>query len=283
MQVVYADVLIILNTYVNFALLRLASLITGSNASRLRILLSALFGGVYSLIILADGVPPWLSLLLKAAATALMTLIAFGYKNFLSYAKRFSAFLFASFLFAGLMFALWVFVKPETMVYNNATVYFGFDTMTLLIATTACYAVLRVLCLAMEKKAPKGHIYEITVYIAGRAVKLNALLDSGSSLRDFFTALPIIAVDGSEFGFLPDSITEMPSDLKPRLVPINTVSGDGTMLTVRPDRVRIRGVGCDFETKDLLIGLSRSKIKNGDFEAVLPYGIMEQRGVKNHV
>lgn len=283
MQIVYADVLIILNTYVNFALLRLASLITGAGSSRLRLFLSALFGGVYSLIILCDGLPSWLSLSFKAAATALMTLIAFGYKNFSAYAKRFSAFLFVSFLFAGLMFALWTLVKPETMFYNNATVYFGFDTMTLLIATTVCYAVLRVMCLVVEKKAPKGHIYEITVYILGREVTLNALLDTGSSLRDFFTSLPIVAVDSSEFGFLPSDIAEMPPELKPGIVPINTVSGDSAMLTVRPEKVRIKGLDCDFETKDLLIGLSRSKIKNGDFEAVLPYGIMEQREVKNHV
>lgn len=283
MQVVYVDVLIILNTYVNFALLRLAALISGSEVKRLRLLFSSLLGGVYSLIILADDIPTALSLFLKCAVGALMVAVAFGFKSASSYIKRLGSFLFVTFLFAGLMFALWIFVKPETMLYNNTTVYFQFDTLTLLVATTACYVVLRCLYFIVERKAPKGHIYEITVYIDGNEISCRALLDSGNSLRDHFTSLPIIAVDRTLFDFFPNDISKIPTALKPRYVPINTVSGDGLLLTVRPEKVRIRGVGCDFETKELLIGLSDSKIKNGDFEAVLPYETVSLREEKNHV
>lgn len=283
MQVVYADVLIILNTYVNFALLRLSSLISGANVSRLRLLLSALLGGVYSLIILVDDIPEVLSLFLKLAVSALMTLIAFGYKSFLMYAKRFSAFIFVSFLFAGLMFALWIFVRPDTMLYNNATVYFQFDTLTLLITTTVCYTILRVMCLIIDRKSPKGHIYEITVYMADEKVTCRALLDSGNSLKDYFTSLPIVTVDSSKLSFISNDIEKIPPELKPRYVPINTVSGDGLLLTVRPEKVRIKGVGCDFETRDLLIGICNSRIKNGDFDAVLPYEISDQWEEKNYV
>ncbi|MGN1117396.1 MAG: sigma-E processing peptidase SpoIIGA, partial [Acutalibacteraceae bacterium] len=44
MQTIYADVLVILNTYVNFALLRLTALIDKSKVKRLRIFLGALLG-----------------------------------------------------------------------------------------------------------------------------------------------------------------------------------------------------------------------------------------------
>ncbi|MDD6021900.1 MAG: sigma-E processing peptidase SpoIIGA [Acutalibacteraceae bacterium] len=283
MQVVYADVLIILNTYVNFALLRLAAVISGAGVNRLRLFLSALAGGVYSLVIFVDSMPAALSFALKIAVSALMVLIAFGYKNFAVYAKKFAAFFFVSFLFAGLMFALWIFVRPQTMLFNNQTVYFQFDTLTLLIATTVCYVLLRVICFITEKRAPKGHIYEITVCIMERSVTCNALLDSGSTLKDCFTSLPVIAADRSLFDFIPEDISEIPKKLRPRYIPLNTVSGDGAMLAVRPDKVRIRGVNCDFETSELFIGLSAAKIKNGDFEAVLPYEILEQREGKTYV
>ncbi len=282
MQVVYADVLIILNTYVNFALLRLASLISSANASRIRLLISALTGGVYSLIILVDGIPDAVSVLLKIAVSVLMTLIAFGYNNFHMYAKRVLSFIFVSFLFAGSMFALWIFVRPDTMLYNNATVYFQFDTMTLLIATTVCYAILRFICLIIDRKAPKGYIYDLTVYIDDKTVSCKALLDSGNTLKDYFTSLSIVTVDSTKFSFIPNDIEKIPPHLKPRYVPVNTVSGDSVMLTVKPERVRIKGINCDFETKDLLIGLSYSKIKNGDFDAVLPYETVQMREEKNH-
>ncbi len=283
MQVVYADVLIILNTYVNFALLRLTSLISSTGASRWRLFLSSLFGGVYSLIILVDGISSFVSFILKVSVCALMTLIAFGYGDIRRYIKKTLAFLFVNFLFAGAMFALWIFVRPDTMLFNNATVYFQFDTLTLLTATSVCYAVLRFIYFIIEKRAPKGHLYTLTVEIANKKVTCDALLDSGSSLKDYFTSFPIIAVDRSVFDFIPMKIEDIPANLKPRYVPINTVSGDSLMLTVQPDKVRILGVGEDFETEEVRIGLSDTKIKNGDFQAVLPYTIFETRGEKTYV
>lgn len=276
MQVVYADVLVILNTYINFALLHLTSLISGISASRLRMLLSALLGGFYSLIILVDDIPTVLSFLLKAAVCALMTAIAFKVDGLRPYIKKTAAFLFVSFLFAGLMFALWIFIRPETMLYNNATVYFHFDTLTLLIATTVCYCVLRLMYFIIEKRAPKGHVYTLTVHINGRTVECRALLDSGNSLRDYFTSFPIIAVDRSLFGFIPKKIEDISAKLKPRYAPIATASGEGMMIILRPEKVRIQGIDCDFETKDVYIGLSEARIKNGDFEAILPFQIIQQ-------
>lgn len=274
MQVVYADVLIILNTYVNFALLRLTSLISSDGANRLRLLLSALFGGVYSLIILVD-IPQWLALFLKTAICSLMTLIAFGYGGLRPYIKKTATFLFVTFLFAGVMFALWLFLRPDTMLFNNATVYFGFDTMTLLIATSVCYVLLRFMYFIIEKRAPKGYIYRLTVYIDGTQIVCDALLDSGNALKDYFTSLPIIAVDKSLFGFLPEKVEDIPPKYKPRYIPVNTVSGDGMMLIIRPNKVKISGAGGTFETENVLVGLSETKIKNGDFQAILPYTIEE--------
>lgn len=283
MQVVYADVLIILNTYVNFALLRLTSLMSSGAASRWRLFSAALFGGTYSLIILVDGMPALVSFFLKIAACALMTLIAFGYRGVRSYLKVTALFLLVSVLFAGAMFALWIFVRPDTMLFNNATVYFDFDTLTLLIATTVCYAVLRLIYFIIEKRAPKGHIYQITVRVGEREVRCDALLDSGNSMKDYFTSLPIIAVDGSLFEFIPRDIESIPPKMKPRYVPISTVSGDSLMLTLKPDSVRVRGVGYDFETDKVRIGLSDTKIKNGDFQAVLPYTMFDSEGVRSNV
>lgn len=283
MQIVYVDVLIILNTYVNFALLRLTSFICSANANKLRLLLSALIGGIYSLIILVDNISEFASVLIKIVACIFMTFVAFGYNGIYVFTKRTLTFLFVSFVFAGLMFGLWLFVNPNTMFYNNTTVYFGFDTATLLIATTVCYIILRLICLIIDKKAPKGHIYEVTVHIDSRTVVCKALLDSGNTLKDYFTSFPIVTSDKTKFDFIPDEIDKINPQLKPRYVPVTTVSGDGLLLTVRPERVHIKGINCDFETKNMLLGLSKAKIKNGDFDAVLPYEAVQLREEKTHV
>ena len=150
MQTIYADVLVILNTYVNFALLRLTALIDKSKVRRLRIFLGALLGGFYSLIILCENIGDFTIFLSKAVVSVLMVLIAFGFDSLKGFLRSFAVFFGVSFGFAGLMLALWLFAAPNSMVFNNGTVYFNFDTMTLLILTALSYALVRLIFLYLK-------------------------------------------------------------------------------------------------------------------------------------
>lgn len=275
-MVIYADVLIILNTYINFILLRLTGYFIGADISRLRLFSGALFGGLYSLVILVDGMPDWLSLIFKISVSVLIVLISFRQYNFLSFVKSFLTFFSVSFVFAGLMLAIWIFVSPDTMMYNNGTVYFGFDTMTLLVITMVCYVVLRLIYFFIERRTDKGSLFYVEIYVPGETVKCRALSDSGNSLRDCFTALPVILVSEEKVkGLLNCKDEETKKALKVRYIPFSTIGGNGVIPVFRPEKVRIYGVGCDFETKDVLIGQSVTKIRNGEFEALLPCDILK--------
>lgn len=276
-MVIYADVLIILNTYINFILLRLSGYFVGAEISRLRLFAGALFGGIYSLIILVDGMSEWLSVLLKITVSAFIVLMSFRQHNVRSFIKCFLSFFTVSFVFAGLMLALWIFVSPDTMMYNNGAVYFGFDTMTLLVTTTVCYAVLRLIYFFIEKRSAKASLYYIEIYALEEVIKCRALLDSGNSLRDYFTSLPVILVSEEKLRTLLMCENEsIKRELKVRYIPFSTVGGEGVISVFRPKKVRIYGAGCDFETDNILIGQSKTKIKNGEFEAVLPCDILQE-------
>lgn len=118
-QAVYADILVLINTYVNFALLRLAGVISRRRAGRLRVFLSALFGGFYSLVILIDKLPNSVLFLSRAAALVLMLLVAFGYETRRAFLKSLGAFFLVNFIFAGLMFALWLLFAPQKMLFQT--------------------------------------------------------------------------------------------------------------------------------------------------------------------
>lgn len=278
--IIYADVLIILNTYINFILLRLSAFFVGSEISRLRLFAGAFLGGIYSLIILVDGMPDWVSSLLKILSCALIVLISFRHHNVRSFLRSFLSFFVVSFVFAGLMLALWISVSPDTMMYNNGAVYFGFDTMTLLLTTTVCYVVLRAIYFFIEKRTAKASLYYIEIYTLDEVIKCRALLDSGNSLRDYFTSLPVILVSQERLSKVlsEDNFQnkEIQKQLKIRYIPFSTVGGDGVITVFRPKKVRIYGVGCDFETDRILIGESKTKIKNGEFEAILPCDILQE-------
>lgn len=279
-MVIYADVLIILNTYINFILLRLSGYFAGAEINRLRLFCGALLGGVYSLIILADGMPEWVSAGLKIAVSVLIVIISFRQYNIRSFIRSFLSFYTVSFVFAGLMLALWIFVSPDTMMYNNGEVYFGFDTMTLLVTATVCYAILRVIYFFIDKRTARASLYNIEIYALDEVIRCRALLDSGNSLRDYFTSLPVILVSGEKLEKLisDESAAEA---LKIRYIPFSTVGGEGLIPVFRPQKVRIYSVSSDFETSEVLIGQSKTRIKNGEFEAVLPCDITEGKMDEN--
>lgn len=274
-MVIYADVLIILNTYINFILLRLSGYFVGAEINRLRLFSGALAGGVYSLIILADGMPRGVSVILKIAVSALIVIIGFRQHGIRYFFRCFLSFYTVSFVFAGLMLALWIFVSPDTMMYNNGEVYFGFDTMTLLVTATACYGLLRLIYFFIEKRTAKASLFNIEIYFLDKVISCRALLDSGNNLRDYFTSLPVILVSEEKLReLMQDDITR--EKLKVRYIPFSTIGGEGLVPVFRPDRVRIYSVSSDFETSDVLIGQSRTRIKNGEFEAILPCDVLQE-------
>jgi hypothetical protein len=63
--------------------------------------------------------------------------------------------------------------------------------------------------------------------------------------------------------------------LKIRYLPCNTVSGSKLLPVFKADMVRIKGITADFNVKGVMIAVSDEKIKNGEFQALLPEGIFQ--------
>lgn len=274
MQTIYADVLVILNTYVNFALLRLTALLDRSKAGRLRIFLAALLGGFYSLIILCEGINNLLVLASKILISVLMVLTAFGFDSIRCFIRRFALFFGVSFVFAGLMFALWLFAAPDSMIFGNLTVYFRFDTVTLLVLTAISYALIRLIYLFSKRKTPQGRIYDLVIPVGNKEIACKGLCDTGSSLCDWYTSLPVILIS-------PSLVKNMPPDFlndktKTRLIPLKTAGGETLIKIFRPQCIHIKGINCNFETKDAYIGISNVELTNGEFRAIIPHKLIEE-------
>lgn len=274
MQTVYVDVLIILNTYVNFALLRITGIIGKRKLNRLRLFLGALLGGIYSLVILLDGIPEFASFFMKLAVCGFMVLVSYGGHGAVAFIKDGAVFLGVSFAFAGIMLALWLFKAPEGMLFNNGEVYFRFDIMMLLVFTVLAYAAVRIIYFFGEKRAPKGSIYDVEIFLGEEKIYCRGLCDSGNGLRDYFTSLPVILVSPGKIKGLDEKSAGI------RLIPCSTVTGNELIPVIRPQKVRIRGTDRDFFTKDVLIGISKTKINNGEFDAILPFETVGTGGEK---
>ena len=79
METIYIDVLLVLNIYVNFFLIRSASKIMHTPVKNYRCILASVYGSLFSLLILAPEMGVLLNFLIKLAAAFTIVLAAFGF------------------------------------------------------------------------------------------------------------------------------------------------------------------------------------------------------------
>ena len=278
-EVIYADILFIVNVYVNYALLKITAYLLKRDVHISRVILSAAMGGIYAFIILVDNMPLYVTVISRVVFALLITYITFGFKSVRIYLRSVITFFFSSFAFAGLMYFLWSFFSPPVMAYGNSIVYFDIDTLDLCVMTIICYAFLKVFDIIIKSRRIENSVYEITVCVNGKDFYGKAFLDTGNCLCEPFSSYPVIIVNEeircTENGGvrLSDSLAER--EVSFRVVPCNTVSGSSLLNAFRPDKVKIRGIDINFETDKVYIAITNNKIKGDEYDALVGSSVFE--------
>ena len=279
-QVIYADVLVIINMFVTYGIVRLTGIICHSEKKPVLLLIAALLSGIYSLIIISD-IPDYIIILSRFPVGALFVFMSFRVYNFRHFIRLYSCFFVVNFLFAGLMFALWYLFSPKGMYFNNGIVYFNINIEMLAVLICVCYFSTLVLNRLTSFKAPVNTLYEVEIAYKGKTTFCKAFYDTGNSLKEPFTGYPVIVLNKDIASTLFDC--EISLDAVKNGVPIfrplfcSTVSGNEMLLCFRADRVRVKGVNCNFVTDMVYIALTNKKIKNGDYSALLSSEIFENK------
>ena len=191
-MVIYLDVLILINLYVTYFQILAVSAFTHRKSVWYRKLSAAGIGAVASLSIFIPQEMVLTLTLLKIFLCALIAFVAFGYTGFRAYAVSVLFLMLVSFVFSGLMLCVWLFAAPMKMLFINGTVYFGVDTMTIILSTCAAYGVVRIIRYILDKNGKTDGKYTVIIKNNGRECRLSALADSGNGMVDCFSGLPVI-------------------------------------------------------------------------------------------
>jgi len=191
-MVIYLDVLILINLYVTYFQILAVSAFTHRKTVWYRKLSAAGIGAVASLSIFIPQKMVLTLTLLKIFLCALIAFVAFGYTGFRAYAVSVLFLMLVSFVFSGLMLCVWLFAAPMKMLFINGTVYFGVDTMTIILSTCAAYGVVRIIRYILDKNGKTDGKYTVIIKNNGRECRLSALADSGNGMVDCFSGLPVI-------------------------------------------------------------------------------------------
>ena len=282
-MVIYADVLLVTNLFVNYALLDCSARIMKNTASRLRILLGAAAGSVYGLVIFLPELPKIVELLSRIAVTILIVFITFGYVNVKRFLRCFFTFFAVSVGFGGIMLLLWITVAPVGMVYHNGTVYFDIDLAVLAVSVVVCFALVSAISFFVERRAPKESVATVEISFGGQSVRVNALIDTGNSLRESFSGYPVAVAERTAVRkIIPLSVSEYlngntSSDSENfRLIVHTTVSGTGIMPAFQPDYVEIKTISKSIMTDKVYIAVTENNIAAGEYGIILNPSLLEE-------
>lgn len=261
---VYIDILFLVNLTVDYFLLRSVAEVRRLVFRRLRLLLGAAVGAVYSCLVFFPALSIGYTLVGKLLASAAVTFAAFGARSKKSYLRTFLLFHAASALFAGLTFALELTLSPQKLVWSNGEVYIDLSAGMLIACAAAAYGVLW-LCSRLGGTKRETYV-PLTVAAGGKEITAVALCDTGNLLCDpltgasvavvgFRTVLPLFPADVAA-AFMKNDLSAIENGgwrTRVCFVPCSTVTGGGLLPAFRPDRVLINGKDTE---KKILIAVS---------------------------
>lgn len=272
-MVVYADILICLNTVITYFIIIAAKAISGIKAGILRIILSSFLGGFSSLYIFLPQQPTYIELIIKLVFSAVITVVLCGVTRFKSILRFFFCFYAVSFLYAGFMIGFWYLLKPKGMVINNGVVYFSISPIVLIISTAVCYLIINFVSKQLKRDDTFADKKTVELNFEGKSYNCVCMVDTGNTLRDTLgdCKVLILGIQKSKAVF-GERTAECALKLKVedglnsrfRLLPYGTVGGHGIMPALRIDNARIDGK----MVQKVLIGISNKNF-DGEVDGII--------------
>lgn len=243
MKTIYLDVLIVLNIYVNFFLLKATAKFTHISLRIGRCIISAVIGSVFSLTILLPDPGFIISMTIKLIAAAIIVLIAFGLKDKKSFLRLLVYFYIINFIFAGVVGFFYIAFNPAFVTVKNTYFYIDFSILSLVIFTAFAYFAVTAVRRLIDKGADSSREYSITIKYNQNTITCDALADTGNSLIDAFTGKPVIICPQQKLKIEDDfsscEAEEIFEKYGFRMIAYSTIGNTGLIPVLTPDEVVI--------------------------------------------
>lgn len=260
---VYADILFIVNLYIDAMLLSAVRRFLRLPLKTGRWLLASALGGLFGLSALLphlQGVPLLLLGLVQALS---LSAAAFA-------PKPPSVLLKCTFLlliFGAALSGLLSMLPFRGILLANGAVYFDISALLLITLTCAAYGVLYIFDRLFQKREPDVLFSTVTIRYGGKQAVLSAKVDTGLTLCEPFSGLPVIVAERAAVAsLLPpgfgDPAAAPPEGL--RLVPYSSLGADGLLPAFRPEHAALGG-----NTVDCWVAVSDRPLSAGSFSALV--------------
>ena len=241
-MVIYLDMLLALNWWIDFLLLLGVRRAMGGGARSWRLAMGALVGALSCFALFWPPMAVWLTLGIRLLAAVLMVAVAFRFGSWRDFWRRVLLLFALSAGLAGLCGALYFFVAPQGFYVFNGVVYYSVPPLLLVALTVVCYGILWLAEQFLRRRAPKEHLFRVRLTHAGNSVTFPCLYDSGNHLVEPFSGYPVMVVErgvAEDLRPIPPAVEDLPADGGWRLIPYDTLGGGGLLPAFLTDSATI--------------------------------------------
>lgn len=292
MQVVYIDVLFILNLIINYFILLAVSQILHRKDKRLRLLLGSALGALYASLMFFPEIAFLYTAGLKLVLSMTIVAISFKRLNIRSFFKLLICFYITSMLFGGIIFAIQFFAAPPGLDVRNGVAYMNMSPLLLILSGAGCYIVIKLLSRYLHRDVHTTDIYTLEIAVDGFKVMMPALLDNGNDLCDAISGYPVIIAEYRyvemlipqqlravfRSGKVPDNADFEMSGWRKRMrfIPYGSVgNAGGILMAFRPDKLTVAST--DIDTSNVLVAVTNNRLSSdGLFNALLNPHLMHE-------
>ncbi len=274
------DVLVFINTVVDYLLLSATSCLLKYKVPFVRKLIAAFVSALFSLYIFLPSQGFVIGLLMRALSSSVTVAVCYKIKPVKSFFRALAAFYTATFIYFGLMAGLWMLFEPTQMSLNNGVVYFNVSPLMLITLSFVFYVVIVLVKKLTQKSDEFAKRCEITLIYGDKTIKRRAMVDSGHSLSDMFSDSIVLIIDRDTskelFGevqtvnmlkLIPPADSEIA--VKFRMIPLKTVSAEKIMPAVRLDKAVIEIGLRNFNLHKPIAVISEGKLSN-EYSVIIP-------------
>lgn len=282
---IVGEYLFLENFIINYLILQGIRVVTRTKANKKRIVVTAGIAALYPFVLFVPSLYLLSRFYMKLIISIIIIKAAFNANSLGLYLKQLSAFYIISFVFAGASVGLYFFTNDYYgSVLKDSNFLYGFPIKYLLLGVLIGGLIFKNLLTYFQGMvARESELLEVMVFYQGKKILLTALVDTGNSLIEPISKLPVFIVEYPlveellakeiretfkkntlDFHFL-EKLMESNNEMDLKLIPFKSIGKkSGIILGFKPDYILISQ---DTETniyEDLIIGIYQGRLSQDE-------------------
>lgn len=279
-MVIYVDEMFLENFIMNYLIIYMTGYILKNKTIWYKRVLGAGVGAVYVIFSYILNVTIYQEFIYKFILSAFIILISFNIGGVKDFIKSFFVFYLITFMIGGVSFGFIYLLNIKINTYDGGVYIEKFPLQVIIISTFTVFICVKIIGIILKNKMRfNTTILPIEIFLNNKKIRVDALFDTGNTVRAPYTNKNVIFVEIESLKQLVpytvyevlkncdeiDKLSDYYWKTRFTFIPFSTVGHDREMiLGIKPDKVIVFMDERRIITNDVVIGVCKRKLSKGE-------------------